>query len=132
MACSQKIKLQLSSVGYRESRKHDDYNGDSLMNTLTALFAATALTVTAGYAQAKDLGPDEALKLRDAGTIQSFEKLNAAALAKHPNATVTDTELELEYGKYVYQVELRDAKGVEWDVELDAVSGQVLKDHQDT
>jgi uncharacterized membrane protein YkoI len=102
------------------------------MNTFTAFVAASALVATAGYTQAKDLGPDEALKLRDAGTIQSFEKLNAAALAKHPNATITDTELEQEYGKYVYQVELRDAKGVEWYVELDAVNGQVLKDHQDT
>lgn len=102
------------------------------MKTLTALFAASALAVTAGYVQAKDLGPDEALKLRDAGTIQSFEKLNAAALAKHPKATITDTELEQQYGKYVYQVELRDAQGTEWDVEVDAVNGQVLKDHQDT
>ncbi|RAU40731.1 MULTISPECIES: PepSY domain-containing protein [unclassified Pseudomonas] len=102
------------------------------MNTFTAFFAASALLATASYVQARDLGPDEALRLRDAGTIQSFEKLNAAALAKHPNATITETELEQEYGKYVYQVELRDGKGVEWDVELDAVSGQVLKDHQDT
>ncbi|WP_110950580.1 PepSY domain-containing protein [Pseudomonas bohemica] len=102
------------------------------MKTFTALIAAAAFALTAGYVQAKDLGPDEALRLRDAGTIQSFEKLNAAALAKHPGATVTETELEQEYGKYVYQVELRDAKGVEWDVELDATNGQVLKDHQDT
>jgi len=102
------------------------------MNTFTAFFAASALLATAGYVQAKDLGPDEALRLRDAGTIQSFEKLNAAALAKHPNATITETELEHEYGKYIYQVDLRDAKGVEWDVELDATTGQVLKDHQDT
>jgi len=102
------------------------------MKTLTTFFAAATLAVTAGYVQAKDLGPDQALKLRDAGTIQSFEKLNAAALVKHPGANITDTELEEEYGKYLYQVELRDAKGVEWDVELDAVSGQVLKDHQDT
>ena len=102
------------------------------MKMSTVFFTAAALAVTAGYVQAKDLGPDEALRLRDAGTIQSFEKLNAAALAKHPNATITDTELEQEYGKYVYQVELRDAKGVEWDVELDATSGQILKDHQDT
>jgi len=102
------------------------------MKTLTALIAASAFAITAGYVQAKDLGPDEALRLRDAGTIQSFEKLNAAALAKHPGATVTETELEQEYGKYVYQVELRDAKGVEWDVELDATNGQILKDHQDT
>lgn len=102
------------------------------MKTLTALFAATALTLSAGIAQARDVGPDEALRLRDAGTIQSFEKLNAAALALHPQATVTDTELEQEYGKYVYQVELRDTKGIEWDVELDAVTGQVLKNHQDS
>lgn len=102
------------------------------MKILTAFIAATALTLTAGYAQARDLGPDEALKLRDAGTIQSFEKLNAVALAKHPKSTITDTELEQEYGKYVYQIELRDAQGVEWDVEVDAVSGQILKDHQDT
>ncbi|MCF7534185.1 PepSY domain-containing protein [Pseudomonas petrae] len=101
------------------------------MKILTALIAATALTATAGYVQARDLGPDEALKLRDAGTIQSFEKLNAVALAKHPKSTITDTELEQEYGKYVYQIELRDAQGMEWDVEVDAVSGQILKDHQD-
>lgn len=101
------------------------------MNKLTSLFAIAALTASAGIAQARDLGPDEALKLRDAGTIQSFEKLNAAALTKHPGAQVTETELEEEYGRYVYQVEVRDAQGVKWDLELDAASGQVLKDHQD-
>ena len=101
------------------------------MKMLNAFIAAAALTVTAGSVQARDLGPDEALKLRDAGTIQSFEKLNAVALGKHPESTITDTELEQEYGKYVYQIELRDAQGVEWDFEVDAVSGQILKDHQD-
>lgn len=102
------------------------------MKYLTAVIAASIIALTTGLAQARDLGPDEALKLRDAGTIQSFEKLNAAALAKHPGGTVHETELEQEYGKYIYQVDLRDAQGVEWDVELDAVTGQVLKDHQDT
>ena len=71
------------------------------------------------------------LKLRDAGTIQSFEKLNAAALAKHPGGQVTETELEEEYGRYIYQVEVRDAQGVKWDLELDATNGQILQDHQD-
>ena len=101
------------------------------MKTLT-IITASIIALTSGLAQARDLGPDEALKLRDAGTIQSFEKLNAAALAKHPGGTVHETELEQEYGKYIYQVDLRDAQGVEWDVELDAVTGQVLKNHQDT
>ena len=101
------------------------------MKKLTALFAIATLAATAGIAQARDLGPDEALKLRDAGTIQSFEKLNAAALVQHPGGTINETELEEEYGRYIYQVELRDAKGVQWDLELDATNGQVLKNHQD-
>lgn len=101
------------------------------MKTLTAVCAAAALTLTAGLAHARDLGPDEALKLRDAGTIQSFEKLNAAAMALHAGSTTEDTELEEEYGRYIYQVEVRDAQGVQWDIELDATSGQVLKNQRD-
>ena len=101
------------------------------MNKLTALLATALIAATAGVAQARDLGPDEALKLRDAGTIMSFEKLNEAAIAKHPGSAVEETELEEEYGRYVYQIELRDAQGVQWDLELDATNGQILKDHQD-
>jgi uncharacterized membrane protein YkoI len=101
------------------------------MKKLTALLATALLAATAGIAQARDLGPDEALKLRDAGTIMSFDKLNAAAIAKHPGSTVGETELEEEYGRFVYQVELRDPQGVQWDLELDAANGQILKDHQD-
>lgn len=100
-------------------------------STLAALFAAVVFAASAGLAQARDLGPDEALKLRDAGTIQSFEKLNAAALAKHPDAIIEETELEEQSGRYVYQVELRDPKGVQWDLELDAANAEVLNDHQD-
>jgi uncharacterized membrane protein YkoI len=102
------------------------------MKILTALFTASIIAMTASLAHARDLGPDEALRLRDAGTIVSFEKLNATALAKHPGSTVTGTEFEEEYGKYIYQVQLRDPQGIEWDLEMDAVSGQILKDQQDT
>lgn len=101
------------------------------MNKLTALFAITALAATSGIALARDLGPDEALKLRDAGTIQRFDGLNAAALARHPGGQIIETELEEEYGRFIYQVEVLDAQGVQWDLELDASNGQVLQDHQD-
>jgi uncharacterized membrane protein YkoI len=101
------------------------------MKFLTALISASAIAMGTSLAQARDLGPDEALRLRDAGTIQAFEQLNATALAKHPGASIRETELEEEYGKYIYQVELRDRQGLDWDLELDAVSGQLLKDHQD-
>lgn len=101
------------------------------MKTLTALLTAATLALGSSLVQARDLGPDEALKLRDAGTIQSFEKLNEAALAQHPGATIEETELEEEYGRYIYQLELRDSKGVQWDLELDAKTGEILKNHQD-
>ena len=42
------------------------------MKKLSTLFAVAAITIAANV-QAHDLGPDEALRLRDAGTIQSFE-----------------------------------------------------------
>lgn len=101
------------------------------MNKLTHLFAIAALAGTAGIAQARDLGPDEALKLRDAGTIQHFDTLNQAALARYPGGRIEGTELEQEHGRYVYQVELRDAQGAQWDVELDASSGQLLQEQRD-
>ncbi|WP_339524061.1 PepSY domain-containing protein [Pseudomonas sp. EA_35y_Pfl2_R111] len=101
------------------------------MKILTVALTAAALSLTAGLAQARDLSPDETLKLRDAGTIQAVEKLDAAALALHPGGKTEDTELEEEYGRYIYQVEVRDAQGVQWDVELDATNAQVLKNQRD-
>lgn len=101
------------------------------MNKLTAIATAAILLTGVGVAQARDLGPDEALKLRDSGKIKSFEVLNQAAIAKHPGSTTHDTELEEEYGRYIYQLELRDPQGVKWDLELDATTGEVLKNQRD-
>lgn len=95
----------------------------------TAVFAAI-LGGAASLAYA-DVRIDEAVKLQQAGTIKSFEALNEVALKQHPGATITDTELEDAYGKYVYQVELRDGSGKEWDVDIDAASGEVLRSQQD-
>lgn len=41
------------------------------MKTLTALSIAAIIGFTANLAHARDLGPDEALRLRDAGTIET-------------------------------------------------------------
>lgn len=101
------------------------------MNTIPKYILITGLVALVGSVQARDLGPDEALKLRDSGSIQSFEKLNELALAQHPGGVIRETELENELGRYIYQLEVVDAKGVEWDLELDAANGQILKNHQD-
>lgn len=101
------------------------------MKTITTLLLLVGSIGLTSAAVARDLGPDEALKLRDSGTIKSFEKLNEVALAQHPGGVIRETELENEFGRYIYQLEVVDAKGVEWDLELDATSGEVLKNHQD-
>lgn len=101
------------------------------MKPLIIFTTLVTLASTVTIAHARDLGPDEALRLRDAGTIRSFEELNETALAQHPGGRIEETELEDEYGRYIYQIELRDAQGVQWDLELDASTGKLLKNHQD-
>jgi uncharacterized membrane protein YkoI len=101
------------------------------MKALNVIFAATALTLTAGLAQA-DVRPDHIPGLLKSGEIAAFEKLNQTAIDKHPGATILDTELDHSYGKLVYEVELRDTKGVKWDVDMDAKTAEVLQDKQDT
>lgn len=49
------------------------------MNKLTSLFAIAALAITAGIAQARDLGPDEALKLRDGQEVERLVRPTQAA-----------------------------------------------------
>ncbi|NWF08835.1 PepSY domain-containing protein [Pseudomonas salomonii] len=101
------------------------------MKTLTALFAATALTLTAGLAQA-DVRPDHIEGLLKSGAVMPFEKLNAAAVAKHAGASITDTELDHNNGVLVYEVDLTDTAGKRFEVKLDAKTGAVLEDKLDT
>lgn len=100
------------------------------MKYLTTFGLVTALTFSLGAA-ARDIGNDEALQLSKAGKIQTFEQLNQLVLGQHPNARIYDYELEEERGRYVYQVELTDAQGVEWDLELDAATGEILENERD-
>ncbi len=92
---------------------------------------ALALSMTACMIHARNIDPDEVLRLSSAGTLQPYEHLDAQALCTHPGARIIDTELKNQYGRYVYKVELLDAKNVEWDVEIDAVTGHVFRNHQD-
>src|SRR5690606_26589896 len=101
------------------------------MTKLTAILSATLLAATAGMVQAQDIAPEEAVQLLNAGTIQSFEKLKEAALAQHPGDNIDDAELGEKRERYVYEVEIVDAQGVEWDLDLDAATGEVLKNPKD-
>ena len=101
------------------------------MKTLTALFTAAALTLTAGLAQADDVPVDQIPQLVKDKKIKPLEELNQIVLKLHPGATITDSDLDQHPSLYEYEVELKDAKGVEWDVDLNAATGEVLKNKQD-
>ncbi|WP_130907626.1 MULTISPECIES: PepSY domain-containing protein [unclassified Pseudomonas] len=100
------------------------------MKTLTALFTAAALMLTAGLAQA-DVPVDQIPQLVKEGKIKPLEELNQIVLKLHPGATITDSDLDNHFNGYEYEVELRDAKNVEWDVDLNAATGEVLKNKKD-
>ena len=100
------------------------------MKTLTALFAAATLTLTAGLAQA-DVPVDQIPQLVKDGKIKPLEELNQIVLKLHPGATITDSDLDNHFYGYEYEVELRDASNVEWDVDVNAATGEVLKNKKD-
>lgn len=92
---------------------------------LAALVFSTALAAT-------DLNTTEVAALVAQGKILSGEKLNAAALAKHPGGVIEQgSEVEQHRRGYIYEVEITDANGAEWDMELDATTGAVLKNKRD-
>ena len=96
-----------------------------------AILVATAILGLAATTSFADVRIDEAMKLQESGKIKAFDALNEVVMKEHPGASITDTELEDSYGKYVYQLELRDKDGQEWDVDVDATSGEVLQNQKD-
>ena len=61
------------------------------------------------------------------GSVISAEKAKSIALNRAPSgATVVKCQLDRDDGRTVYEVELRSGR-MEYDCEIDAVSGQILK-----
>lgn len=96
---------------------------------LAVAIAAPALLVTSAAALA-DVGYLEARKLRDNGQALAEERVLELVNKARPG-DVTDLELDRDLGRLVYEVEVRDAQGQEWDLELDAATGEVLGDSRD-
>ncbi|QKT02815.1 PepSY domain-containing protein [Ectothiorhodospiraceae bacterium 2226] len=78
--------------------------------------AATALGRAASRGYDMDLRPGEPLPL---------ERIAALARAYRPGRLL-EVELEHEDGREVYEVELIDAEGVEWELTFDAYTGELL------
>ncbi|MFT0213169.1 PepSY domain-containing protein [Pseudomonas sp. F1_0610] len=102
------------------------------MKKLMTACLLSATTVLTGAAYAKDLMPAEVEQLTQAGAIKTLAELNNILLELHPGAVVTDAEFETSSLQgYVYEAELYDAQGAEWDIDLNAATGAVIKNQRD-
>ncbi|MGE6792811.1 PepSY domain-containing protein [Pseudomonas guineae] len=95
---------------------------------LTRALLAVLLLTLALSSSARDLDQDEALRLRREGLIMPLEQLLQIALLRHPGAVLLDVELEEEDGVLVYEVELLTEQNIVRELELHAITAEVLKD----
>lgn len=98
---------------------------------IAAAIAGLSASVSLSALAEHDLSLSEIAKLHESGAVKTYEQLDAAALEKHPGASIRDTDMEQRNGVYIYQVDLTDTNGVEWDVEVNAATGAVISDRQD-
>jgi uncharacterized membrane protein YkoI len=74
---------------------------------------------------------DEKLSAEDKQQVKlSLEEARTIATGR-VNGKVIDEELEKERGRLQYAFDIRDEHGRVWDVEIDAITGEVLKALED-
>lgn len=69
-------------------------------------------------------------QLQRSGEILSLEKIFDRARAVK-RGRILDAELDDDDGRYIYEIELLDAKGRVWEMEFDARTGSLLELDQD-
>ncbi|MHC8366106.1 PepSY domain-containing protein [Pseudomonas sp. ZT5P21] len=96
-------------------------------------FSRTALVLLAfcSVVMARDLDQDEALRLRQQGVTLPLEQLLKQAMDRYPGSKLLEAELEEKHDAYIYEVELLTADGVVRELDVDATTGQLLKDKED-
>lgn len=98
----------------------------TIKSIVMALLAVSVFTGGNAPALADDVDLVQVRKLQASGAILSFEKIAELARAIKPG-DILETELEKRQGRYVYEVEILDAKGVVWELKLNARTGELIK-----
>ena len=99
------------------------YSGISVLVLAVLLLSAQAM--------ARDLGHDEALRLRQSGAILGLEQVLETALGRYPGAELLEAELEEKHGHYRYEIELLTVDGVARELDVYARDGRILRDKED-
>ena len=103
-----------------------------------ALFGAV-FVLTVGVTRAEDKavievpGAWQVAANTEAGSPQpaiSLDEMSRRMEEKY-NGKVTEIELDREWNREVYEVEIRTADGYEWDIEADAATGEILEEKRE-
>ncbi|MBD9590171.1 PepSY domain-containing protein [Pseudomonas sp. PDM03] len=92
---------------------------------------ALVLLAFCSIVMARDLDQDEALRLRQQGVILPLEQVVKQALERYPGSKLLEAELEEKHDVYIYEVELLTTEGEVRELDLDATTGELLKDKED-
>lgn len=91
------------------------------------LIAPTGILHAAGLS-GRNVGHDEALRLRQAGTIVPFAVILDSVLRQYRGGRLLQTELQRDGEVLIYDVELLTVHGRVRTLHIDARSGRVLSD----
>ena len=96
-----------------------------------AIHAAVALLLAAGLLASHPVTAgrdhDEIRRLRNAGQILSLETIIANHRRQFRDGQLLEAELELEKGRYVYDLKFLDDDGVVQEFEYDAGTGELWR-----
>lgn len=79
-----------------------------------------------GVASRADQSAVKARQLQQQGDILPLEQIIDLAMAVK-QGQILETDLELDDGRYVYELEILDANGQVWEVEIDAQTGELVE-----
>lgn len=92
-----------------------------------ALTAALVLAAALSGSVSAGRDHDEIRRLRDTGQILSLEAIIAAHRRQHQDGQLLEAELELERGRYVYELKFLDDDGAVREFEYDARTGELWR-----
>jgi len=98
-------------------------------SVMTRAGIAVLLAGVGGTAMA-DVGYSEAQRLRASGEALPEAQVSEIVGKARPGE-ITEMELDRDFGRLVYEVEVRDAQGQEWNLEVDGKTGEVLGEERD-
>lgn len=96
---------------------------------IAALIAAAAALTAAGMAQAQMQHPQP--QAHAAQPAVSLEQAIAAAEKHHPGSRAVESDLDYDFGRAVYEVEVLTPQHEKFEVKVDANTGKVLSSRRD-